>query len=412
MNTVIIITDYEEIKLKMQENLVLLRGSDRLLSVNYDNAPDVLYDIRPDIVILHEHERREKTIGIIKYLKERRIFSNSNIVLLANVYDKDFILEAYDEGINDYITLQSEPSEILIRVINSIKMSGMKSKAKRFEKILEFYNIIDISSEFYSTKFENEIFSTELLRENYENGSYMMLSPTENCKKDFSTYKMNTILKNVLRINDIVSGPSGAKYGILLQDDIEGAIKVFEKIKAELIDKKYDLRAGITAIDSNKFDEIKKKTISALNSAILSDKEYVIYSAEGSSSENWLDFPEDKDKTYKFYKKAFGQKIENVIAPVFFRLQKTYEEKIGDADIEQFTDEQQSVFRIINGKNESRLTMIYPGYSKLVITITHTGFDSPENRTITIPLKEITQAKIDEIVESFINEFMGIYRHI
>ena len=79
MNTIILITNQDEIKTKLQENLVLLRSSDKLLAANYDNAPDVLYDLRPDIIILHEHENREKTTGLIKYLKERRIFSNSNI---------------------------------------------------------------------------------------------------------------------------------------------------------------------------------------------------------------------------------------------------------------------------------------------------------------------------------------------
>ncbi len=411
MNTIILITDYEEIKLKMQENLVLLRESDRLLSVNYENAPDVLYELRPDIVILHEHEKHEKTIGIIKYLKERRIFSNSNILLLTNMYDKEFILEAYDEGINDYITLQSEPSEILIRIINSIKTSCLKSKIKRFMGNLEFYNIIDINSGFYNTKFENEIFNNELKRENYENGSYMIISPDEKSKKDFSEEIMNSTLKNVLRINDIVTGPSGAKYGILLQDGIEGAIRVLEKIKEELPNN-YSIKAGITSITTKKFDEVKKKAISALNSSFLTNQDYAIYTSEGNTSEDWLAPPNEQDKAYKFYKKAFGKKIENAIAPVFYRLQKIYEEKIGEAEIDQFTDEQQSVFRIINGKNESRLTMVYPGYSKLIITITHTGFDSPENRKITIPLKEITSTKIDEIVESFINEFMGIYRHV
>ena len=56
--------------------------------------------------------------------------------------------------------------------------------------------------------------------------------------------------------------------------------------------------------------------------------------------------------------------------------------------------------------------MMYPGYSKLVVYITHSGFDSPENREIVVPLNLVNEDKIDEILEGFINEFIGIYRHI
>ena len=130
MNTVILITNQDEIKQKFQDNLVLLRNTDKLVAVNYDNAPDVLYELRPDIIILHEHENREKTFGIIKYLKEKRIFVNSNIILLVNNYERSFILSAYDEGIDDYLISSAEPSEILIRVINSIKKSDLNSKIR------------------------------------------------------------------------------------------------------------------------------------------------------------------------------------------------------------------------------------------------------------------------------------------
>ena len=53
--------------------------------------------------------------------------------------------------------------------------------------------------------------------------------------------------------------------------------------------------------------------------------------------------------------------------------------------------------------------MLYPGYSKLVIYISHSGLDSPENREVTISLKEITQAKISEIVECFVSEYSYCY---
>ena len=411
MNTIILITNQDEIKTKLQENLVLLRSSDKLLAANYDNAPDVLYDLRPDIIILHEHENREKRTGLIKYLKERRIFSNSNIILLVNNYDRAFILYAYDQGIDDYITVNSEPSEILIRVINSIRKSELNSKIRRYASSLSYYGILDKDSGFYNTKFEDEVLEKEIHREDYIGGTYMLISPDENGKKEFSCEKFEYALQKSVRTGDIVSNSTGSKYSLLLHTGVDGAIKVLEKIKSELPEK-CTIKCGISMIDGKDFKEIKKKAICALNSAMLNNSDYIVFSTEETNSEDWLEIPEKEEKTFKFLKKAFTKKIENTIAPVFYRVQKAYEEKIGEAKIAQFTDESQSVFRIICGKNESRFTMIYPAYSKVIVYITHSGFDSPENREFNLPLSDITQDRINDLLEGFVNEFIGIYRHI
>ena len=53
MNT-LLITNQDDVKQKFQDNLVLLRGSDKVITASYGEAPDVLYEIRPEIIILHE----------------------------------------------------------------------------------------------------------------------------------------------------------------------------------------------------------------------------------------------------------------------------------------------------------------------------------------------------------------------
>lgn len=411
MNTVILITNQEEIKQRLQENLVLLRETDKLLVSNYENAPDALYELRPDIVILHENENREKTLNTIKYIKEKKIFANSHILLLTKEYDREFILAAYDEGIDDYITLKSDPSEILIRTINCIKKSEMFSKLKLYESNLKTYGILEAKSGFYTSKAENNILDIRLHMDNHNGYSYMIITPDEEGKKNFSSDSMISSIKKATRSGDIITSMSGAKYSILLQCGIDGAIKVLEKIKLNL-PQNFTIKAGIVIIDTEQFEEVKKKAICALNNALLQNKDYIVYSGDINQEDDWLVQEKEAEKTYKFFKKAFSKKIENVIAPVFYRAQKTYEERINEAKIEQFTDEQQSVFRIICGTNESRLTMRYPGFAKLIIYISHSGIDSPENREITLPINQITETKIDEILDSFINEFTGIYRHL
>ena len=121
--------------------------------------------------------------------------------------------------------------------------------------------------------------------------------------------------------------------------------------------------------------------------------------------DDWLDDEEKSDKNFKLFKNAYNNKLEKVIAPVFFILLKTYEEKLFNTKIEQYSDELQSVFQLKHGARESRLKILYPGFAKIVIYITHEGLDTPENREITLHLNEVTQKGLAKIVEDFIKEF-------
>ena len=412
MNT-IIITDKEEIKEKISENLALLRTTDNVLYADYDTSPEVLYNIRPEIIIIHENTEKDKTINLIKYIREKHIYYFSQIILAVNEYNKSFILSAYDEGINDYFLVDSDPSEILIRTINCIKKYDTFSLVNVLKNNLKSFGVLESRSGFYTSKYEKDIFDSQLHENSYKNGCYMILAPDTNFKSNFSSEVFVNAIKSSVRVGDFVASLSGAKYSILVKADLDGCLKILKKIQLALSDK-LRIKAGIAVIDSEKFDDIKMKATCAMNNALLKDVEYFVYSSDAITSDDWLveETQHNVEKPYKLFKNAFSKKIENVIAPVFYRVQKSYEEKLDGAKIEQFADEKQSVFRIISGKNESRITMRYPGYSKLIIYISHNGLDSPDNREITLPMNEITEYKLDEIMESFVNEFIGIYRHI
>lgn len=410
MNT-IIITNKEDIENKIRDNLALLRETDSVFSADYDSAPEKVYEIKPDIILLHELEDHEKTIALIKGIREKHVYDNSQIILLVNEYDKSFIVNAYDDGIDEYISINSAASDFLIRVINSIKKVDLLKKLNVYESNLKSYGIVESKSGFYSSKHEKTVFDVELHMNDYKNGCYMIVSVKDSSKKNLSSEAIVNSIKKSVRKGDYVASLSGAKYSIMVKSGLEGTLKIFNKIESELPND-CDIIAGIAVIDTENFDDIKKRATSAFNNSQLKGTKYSVYSEINDQDDDWCDIQNDGDKTYKLFKNAFAKKVENVISPIFYRMQKAYEEKLDGAKIEQFADEKQSVFRIISGKNESRITMRYPGYSKLIIYISHNGLDSPDNREITLPMNQITESKIDEILESFMNEFIGIYRHM
>jgi len=411
MDTILLVTNSDEVKNSLQDKVVLLRDTDKLISVNYENYGEVFEEFNPYIVILDENIDREKTIDVLKHLNIKKSVSNTTVILLMKNKDDDFLLRAYDEGADEYMLIDYSPAEVLIRIVNCIRKVQLKTKLLRCETAMEFCGVTEQKSAFYTSKAAEDMINVELSKNNYNGACYVIISVDDDAKKIYSYEKMRMVIKSYLRTTDVVVAYTPSKFGFLLKTDVSGAVTVFKRIKDSLPEE-WNLKAGLVAIGGMKFNEINKKALSALNEAGLNDDRYSIYSdKQKENTENWLVEEAQDSKVYKFYKKAFDKKIENIISPIFYRVQRAYEDKVGDAKIEQFTDEKQSVFRIIQGKKESRLTMLYPGYSKLVIYISHSGLDSPENREVTISLKEITQAKISEIVECFVSEYIGIYRH-
>ena len=131
-----------------------------------------------------------------------------------------------------------------------------------------------------------------------------------------------------------------------------------------------------------------------------------VYCEEQADSDDWLsDEAIEPKKDFKLFKLAFAKKLEKVISPVFYRLQKTYEDKLKNTKIEQYTNETQCVFSLINPLQRSNLKIIYPGLGKVFIYITHEGLDSPEYREIAISLNKISQKYLNDIAEDFIKEY-------
>lgn len=398
MSNILLVTNEESITKDFPNKLILLRETDDLSYCDYEDAPDIVFTDKPDIVIVHEHKEKDKTLNLIKYIKTQI----DSVLLLINNYDRNFILSAYDEGIDDYFGINSDASEISIRTVNCIKKDNLKKTINRYSNYLKAYELLDSSDNYISSKNSENILNIELQTKNYRNGALLLIEPDEEGKASYSSDKMKAALNKSIRNTDIIAHSSGIKTFIMISEGgIAGAAKILDKIKKELNDE-ISIKAGICEITSNKFDIIEKHAQCALSESLSSGQEFTIF-ANNEPEENWLEEP--KEKNYKLFKNAFNKKLEKVITPVFYRLQKSWEEKLFNTKIEQYTSDTQSVFRLINPKQTSLLKIVYPGFAKVIVYITHEGLNSPENKEISLSLNEINNKEITHIIEEFIREF-------
>ncbi len=402
-NVILLISDDEQFFIKLRRKLVFLRRDDCIDSSNYSSSLSKIDAAQTKVVLVHENKNKDKTIKLIEKIKKK--FNHISQVLVADNYEADFILAAYEAGIYDFVMSSAKSFEFVIRIINTMKINTMEKTSLRDTRLLIQSGVVDELTGLYSHKFSKNVIENEVNYNLTDKGVFIAAEPSEASKKGFSTEKMAAALKKSLRANDTATLAKGAKFYILLPEtDYNGAVKVVEKINHNF-GKDFKLKAGIADISGKSFNKYEKEALIALSEAAYSKEDCIFSEDKSQTLDEWLDEDSSKEKNYKLFKQIFNKKLEKVIAPVFFRLQKSYEEKLFQTKIEQFTDSEQYVFTLQNKKLTSSLKIVYPGFAKIVIYINHKGLDSPENTEISYPLTKITQKELINIIENFIKDF-------
>ncbi len=399
----LLITNNNETSDILARKLVLLRESDAFAVSNFENVSDIYPNLLSDVIFVEQIEEQVLFFDTVAYLKK----INPNAVLIAFVQkvEQDSVLAMYDAGIDDYISPASQPFDILIKTVNALKLVDERKKAVRNEKLLS--NLGAVVGGFYAEKFANMMMLEELNNDYRHDGVFIIVTCDEVDRAKLDADKFAVAVKNSLRASDVVLKINSSKFYIILPDtSVDGAVAVFGKIKSSL-DADFRLKAGICEIGNKAFDELERKATVALTEAMLGASDCETYVEKGFTvDEEWIIEPEkDRKKDFKFFKQMFCKKLKNVITPVFANVQKEFEKLLDETKIEHYTDENQSVFHLKCKKQTSRLTLVYPGFAKVVIYTTHSGLDSPENKEISLPLKALTEESLSEILRSFIEDY-------
>jgi response regulator receiver domain len=401
-NSILLISDDGDLSKLLKSKLIFLRNNDEIILSDFKNALSNLRLCNADIVLVSENSSQKDTLELIKTLRENKGLC---IILLVNSYDKEMILAGYDAGIDDFALSSADDFELVIRVVNNIKHNSLKLKGFRNIKILEQLNVIDELTGLYNYNYAKQVIENVIDDNLLDDASFVAIAPSEDSKTRFSVEKMAQAVLSSIRSDDVATLGRGAKFYLLLpKTNFNGAIVVLNKIK-ENYGENFEICAGISGITNKNFEEIEHDALQALSDAIATNAEYVLSQEKEETLDDWLEDVDSESKNYKIFRQIFNKKLEKVIAPVFFRLQKAWEEKLFDTKIEQYTDSEQCVFHLKNKNQDSTLRIVYPGFAKIVIYITHEGLDSPENNEIQLSLTKISQKELISIVENFIKDF-------
>lgn len=404
-NNILLISEDENATELILNKLVLLRDNDKITKCNCKETKKALQNSLYCVVLLYadikEQELIFKTIKTIKETKPDR-----EIILIPNDINTELILKAYDAGIYDYVPIDAESFDFVIKTINCYKLRTLKNIEQRNEKFLYQQGVIDEKTNLYKCNYLKDIFIDIADDLRIQNGIFSILTLNDKNKTKISTNRLAGIIKTTVRGDDIIATARGGKFYLILPNiDLEGTKKLIQKIQDKM-GEEFKIHAGMSKIGIQSFETLDKITQDSLKSAIQNDEMTVSLSEVTGMQNGWLeDEDQPRHKDFKLFKVAFTNKMKNVIEPIFFRFQKECETKLTNTQVSQYANNIESVFSLKNETLHSELVIRFNGYAKFKIEINHSGLDSAENTKLEIPLSQLTDKELTKLLKQLKQEY-------
>lgn len=404
-NNILLISEDENATELILNKLVLLRDNDKITKCNCKETKKALQNSLYCVVLLYADIKEQESIfKTIKTIKETK--PDSEIILIPNDINTELILKAYDAGIYDYIPIDAESFDFVIKTINCYKLRTLKNIEQRNEKFLYQQGVIDEKTNLYKCNYLKDIFIDIADDLRIQNGIFSILTLNDKNKTKISTNRLAGIIKTTVRGDDIIATARGGKFYLILPNiDLEGTKKLIQKIQDKM-GEEFKIHAGMSKIGIQSFETLDKITQDSLKSAIQNDEMAVSLSEVTGMQNGWLeDEDQPRHKDFKLFKVAFTNKMKNVIEPIFFRFQKECETKLTNTQVSQYANNIESVFSLKNETLHSELVIRFNGYAKFKIEINHSGLDSAENTKLEIPLSQLTDKELTKLLKQLKQEY-------
>lgn len=404
-NNILLISEDENATELILNKLVLLRDNDKITKCNCKETKKALQNSLYCVVLLYaDINEQESIFKTIKTIKETK--PDSEIILIPNDINTELILKAYDAGIYDYVPIDAESFDFVIKTINCYKLRTLKNIEQRNEKFLYQQGVIDEKTNLYKCNYLKDIFIDIADDLRIQNGIFSILTLNDKNKTKISTNRLAGIIKTTVRGDDIIATARGGKFYLILPNiDLEGTKKLIQKIQDKM-GEEFKIHAGMSKIGIQSFETLDKITQDSLKSAIQNDEMAVSLSEVTGMQNGWLeDEDQPRHKDFKLFKVAFTNKMKNVIEPIFFRFQKECETKLTNTQVSQYANNIESVFSLKNETLHSELVIRFNGYAKFKIEINHSGLDSAENTKLEIPLSQLTDKELTKLLKQLKQEY-------
>lgn len=438
INTVVIVSDKQELINLVSSKLVLLRNLDKIKSCSIEEAQNMFDGFNPNVLILHCDNNNMRALSLIKRLKSQEIYKNLPILLINENCSREVVIEAFDSGVSDILFMPIIDYELLIRVIWCLQKNELNLSIESRTQFLTNLGIVQADTGVYTQKYCDDFLKNEIAQsKKYSQKACVLLIAPD---KKYPNYKnpkdFIATIKKSIRVNDSVIIKDIDQFYIYLQKTkLNGAYSVFERINNNLgIDS--GANAGVVEIQDQAFDDIKDALNAALekacentNSLIVASDFYIkekkptinlkrpselLANQEAKNIENHVqnEAPQTEARTgfdknsIKLFNQAYLRKLKVVINPVFKKYENILKIKKQDFAINSYTGNK-SLFSVSSGDVSASMSIDYDGIEHTLIRLTITDGDQKrlfetENIDFTILDYRRMSLMLNELIDKFI----------
>lgn len=442
VNTVVIVSDRQELVNQISQKLVLLRNLDKIKSCSVEEAQNMFDGFNPNVLILHCDNNNARAISLIKRIKKQDIYKNLPILLINENCSRETIIEAFDSGISDVLFMPIIDYELLIRVIWCLQKNELNLSIESRISFLTNLGIVQGETGVYTQKYCDDYLKNEIAQSKKysQRACILLISPD----KKYPNYKnpkdFITIIKKSIRLNDSVIIKDVDQFYVYLQKTkLNGAYSVFERINNNLgIDS--GANAGVVEVLDQNFDDIKDALAAALekacentNSLIVASDFYVTdkkatmnfkTTSEIIANQDAMELEDniapasapvevqsafDKN-SIKLFNQAYMRKLKVVVDPVFKKYENILRIKGHEFAINSYTGTK-SLFSVSSGDVTASMAIEYDGIEHVLVRLTIT--DSEQKRlfeTETIDFTILDYRRMSMMLNELVDKFIIILK--
>lgn len=227
----------KQMLLKITQNVKVISNSDEL---------DIINEYTPDLVIISSTLENEDPLRISVILRGKAEISGVVIILQIDEDGMPLVVKGIELGINDYFVYPIEESELLARIRTQLRRKQYQDNLRN-----DLEQSVNLAAKDGLTGLFNRRYFDIHLKQMIEKANkesiklYLLMCDIDNFKHVNDTYGhqagdkvltiVSRILKNTLRVTDLIARFGGEEFSILLTDiDISKAIETAERVRVKI----------------------------------------------------------------------------------------------------------------------------------------------------------------------------------
>ncbi|AEV91969.1 MAG: PleD family two-component system response regulator [Rickettsia slovaca] len=227
----------KQMLLKLTQNVKVISNSDEL---------DIINEYTPDLVIISSTLENDDPLRISVILRGKAEISGVVIILQIDEDGMPLVVKGIELGINDYFVYPIEESELLARIRTQLRRKQYQDNLRNDLEQSVNLAVKDGLTGLFNRRYFDIHLKQIIEKTNKESIKlYLLMCDIDNFKHVNDTYGhqagdkvltiVSRILKNTLRVTDLIARFGGEEFTILLTDiDISKAIETAERVRVKI----------------------------------------------------------------------------------------------------------------------------------------------------------------------------------